>query len=92
MSMTNSQQVGNKPAEDRLVHKIRFEMKDLGHAKKILGMEIYRDRSKGILHLSLSSYIDRIVSKFGLSSASWYSTCSSYVFIQVPVSFHRFRM
>ena len=29
-----------------------FEMKDLGSAQKILGMEICRDRCKGILHLS----------------------------------------
>lgn len=29
-----------------------FEMKDLGAAKKILGMEIHRDRKKGKLYLS----------------------------------------
>ena len=29
-----------------------FEMKDLGNAKKILGMEITRDRSTGTLFLS----------------------------------------
>ena len=29
------------------------EMKDLDPSKKILGMEICRDRSKGVLHLSL---------------------------------------
>ena len=29
-----------------------FEMKDLGEAKKILGMEIQRDRLKGIVGLS----------------------------------------
>ena len=29
-----------------------FEMKDLGPAEKILGMEICRDRCKGVLHLS----------------------------------------
>jgi len=31
-----------------------FEMKDLGAAKKILGMEIQRDRKEGKLYLSQS--------------------------------------
>ena len=34
-----------------------FEMKDLGLARKILGMEIYENRNKGILHLSQGGYI-----------------------------------
>ena len=29
-----------------------FDMKDNGKAKKILGIEIIRDRSKGVLYLS----------------------------------------
>ena len=32
--------------------KAKFEMKDLGLAKRILGMEIERDRSKRVLRLS----------------------------------------
>ena len=32
--------------------KAEFEMKDLGSAKRILGMEIERDRSKRVLRLS----------------------------------------
>lgn len=34
-----------------------FEMKDLGPAKKILGMKIFRKRAKGLLHLSQGGYI-----------------------------------
>jgi len=34
-----------------------FDMKDLGAAKKILGMEISRDRDSGLLFLSQQSYI-----------------------------------
>ena len=41
-----------------------FEMKDLGAARKILGMEIYRDRSKGKLFLSQKGYIQKILSRF----------------------------
>ena len=32
-------------------------MKDLGSTRKILGMEICRDKNKGILHLSQGGYI-----------------------------------
>ena len=34
-----------------------FDMKDLGAAKKILGMEIKRDRENGRLYLSQGKYI-----------------------------------
>ena len=34
-----------------------FEMKDLGPARKILGMEIFKDRAWRVLHLSQGSYI-----------------------------------
>jgi hypothetical protein len=30
----------------------KFDMKDLGDAKKILGMEIIKDRKSGMLYLS----------------------------------------
>uniref|UniRef100_A0A2N9GIC0 Integrase catalytic domain-containing protein n=1 Tax=Fagus sylvatica TaxID=28930 RepID=A0A2N9GIC0_FAGSY len=36
-----------------------FEMKDLGATKKILGMEIHRDREAGKLFLSHKSYIEK---------------------------------
>lgn len=34
-----------------------FEMKDLGAARRILGMEITRNRAKGLLFLSQSNYV-----------------------------------
>ncbi|CAL1356411.1 unnamed protein product [Linum trigynum] len=54
-----------------------FEMKDLGAAHKILGMEIYRDRSKKKLFLSQKSYIQKILSRFGMSSAKPLNTPSA---------------
>ena len=36
-----------------------FSMKDLGEASYILGIRIFRDRSKRILGLSQSTYIDK---------------------------------
>lgn len=46
-----------------------FEMKDLGAAKKILGMEIYRNRQAGKLYLSQKSYILKVLERFGMSNA-----------------------
>lgn len=52
----------------------RFEMKDLGPSKKILGMEIHRDRERGILHLSLAGYVNNVVRRFGVQDAKPVST------------------
>ncbi|ONK64084.1 uncharacterized protein A4U43_C07F21920 [Asparagus officinalis] len=41
-----------------------FEMKDLGEAKKILDMDIERDRVKGRLKLTRRSYLQKILKKF----------------------------
>jgi len=41
-----------------------FQMKDLGDAQRILGIRIYRDRSKRILALSQESYIDKVLRRF----------------------------
>ena len=46
-----------------------FEMKDLGVAKKILGMEIHRDRSVGKLYLSQKNYIEKVLERFGMQNA-----------------------
>ena len=37
-----------------------FAMKDLGEAAFILGIKIYRDRSKRLIGLSQSAYIDKV--------------------------------
>ncbi|KAJ4703438.1 Retrovirus-related Pol polyprotein from transposon TNT 1-94 [Melia azedarach] len=56
---------------------VEFEMKDLGAARKILGMEIYRDRSKKKLFLSQKGYIQKILSRFGMSTAKAIDTPSA---------------
>eukprot|EP00253_Pinus_taeda_P009951 PITA_09951 len=38
-----------------------FDMKDLGAARQILGMEIFRDRSNGKLWLSQQKYVEKIL-------------------------------
>ena len=54
--------------------KVEFEMKDLGLAKRILGMEIERDRSKRVLRLSQKSYISKVLSKFEMNNVKTVST------------------
>ncbi|KAJ4713974.1 Retrovirus-related Pol polyprotein from transposon TNT 1-94 [Melia azedarach] len=56
---------------------VEFEMKDLGAARKILGMEIYRDISKKKLFLSQKEYIQKILSRFGMSTAKPIDTPSA---------------
>ncbi len=46
---------------------LEFEMKDLGEAKKILGMEICRDRAHGRVSLSQKQYLKKVLQKFGMN-------------------------
>ena len=46
-----------------------FSMKDLGEATYVLGICIYRDRSRRLLGLSQSMYIDTIVKRFGMENS-----------------------
>ena len=46
-----------------------FEMKDLGQAKKILGMEIRRDRRAGKLWLTQTNYIKKVLERFSMADA-----------------------
>ena len=44
----------------------QFSMKDLGEATYILGIRIYRDRSRRLLGLSQSTYIDKMLKRFSM--------------------------
>ncbi|KAK8634151.1 hypothetical protein V6N13_014980 [Hibiscus sabdariffa] len=46
-----------------------FSMKDLGEAAYILGVKIYRDRSRRILGLSQSTYIDKVLKRFNMEAS-----------------------
>ena len=41
-------------------------MKDLGEASFVLGIEIHRNRSRGLLGLSQRAYVDRILERFNM--------------------------
>ncbi|KAJ9553525.1 hypothetical protein OSB04_017570 [Centaurea solstitialis] len=46
-----------------------FQMKDLGEATYILGIKIYRNRSKRLIGLSQSTYIDKILKRFRMDES-----------------------
>ncbi|KAH9745767.1 CCHC-type domain-containing protein [Citrus sinensis] len=56
-----------------------FEMKDLGTATRILGMQIVRNRVEGTLFLTQAGYAKRVLSRFGMSGAKP---------VSVPLSAH----
>jgi len=50
-----------------------FSMKDLGEASYILGIKIYRDRSKRLIGLSQDTYIDKVLKRFNMEqSKKWF--------------------
>lgn len=51
-----------------------FAMKDLGSAKKILGMRISRDRARGKLKLSQEEYVKKVLKRFNMENAKPVST------------------
>uniref|UniRef100_A0A803MJE1 Reverse transcriptase Ty1/copia-type domain-containing protein n=1 Tax=Chenopodium quinoa TaxID=63459 RepID=A0A803MJE1_CHEQI len=55
----------------KLKHQLskEFDMKDLGPAKKILGMQITRDKQRSTLQLSQSEYIKRVLQRFNMGDA-----------------------
>jgi hypothetical protein len=67
-----------------------FEMKDLGAAKKILGMKITRDLNSGLRFLSQHSYINKVFYYFNMPDAKKFTTPIAPHFIlsstQCPVS------
>ncbi|GKF08912.1 retrovirus-related pol polyprotein from transposon TNT 1-94, partial [Tanacetum coccineum] len=48
--------------------KKKFDMKELEEAKKILGKEIVRDRSRKILRVSQSRYVSKILNNFRIDN------------------------
>ena len=44
-------------------------MKDLGETAYILGIKIYRDKSKRMIGLSQSTYIDKVMNRFSMQNS-----------------------
>ena len=66
----------NKEAISQLKKELssKCEMKDLGPAKKILGMEIIRDRPNGALWLSQEEYLNKILISYDMQESKHVTT------------------
>ncbi len=49
---------------------MNFEMKDMGEASFVIGIEIFRNRSQELLGLSQKAYINRILERFNMHKCS----------------------
>jgi len=47
-----------------------FQMKDMGEATYVIGIAIFRDRSRGLLGLSQKQYSERVLERFGMENCS----------------------
>ena len=56
--------------ETKQVLNTHFDMKDIGDVVFVLGIQIHRDRSKGILGLSQRGYIEKVLKRFNMHSCS----------------------
>jgi len=45
-------------------------MKDLRDASFVIGIQIQRDRTRGILGLSQKAYIDKVLDRYGMKNCS----------------------
>ena len=45
----------------------KFEMKDLGEEKKVLGMEIEQDRKSGKVSLTQKGYLQKVLQRFNIN-------------------------
>ncbi|KAJ9558432.1 hypothetical protein OSB04_013046 [Centaurea solstitialis] len=50
--------------------KNHFEMKDLGEAKKILGMEITRNKETGAVYLTQKQYLEKLLMRFNVGAGT----------------------
>ncbi len=68
-------------------------MKDLGEATYILGIRIYRDKSRKLLGLSQSTYIDKMLKRFSmdLSKKGLFLSCMGNTFLSLCVLGHKRR-
>jgi hypothetical protein len=43
-----------------------FDIKDFGEASFVLGIDIHRDRRKGVLELSQKAYLEKVLKKYSM--------------------------
>ena len=73
-NMLIASQSREKIQQLKLDSKSTFEMKDLGKARKILGIEIKRDKKIRTLGLSQENYLRKLIQRFGMAEAKAVNT------------------
>lgn len=63
-----------------------FEMKDLEPARRILGMDIFRDGAKASLVLSQNDYLSKVLKTFGMENCRAVNTALGSQFKQKSLS------
>ncbi|KAD4585071.1 hypothetical protein E3N88_22672 [Mikania micrantha] len=56
--------------ESKRLLSSNFDMKDLGEASYVIGIEIHRDRASGTLGLSQKAYINRVLTRYNMQHYS----------------------
>jgi hypothetical protein len=55
--------------ETKDIFSSNFDMKDLGEASYVLGIQIHRDRRNGVLSLSHKAYLEKILKKYNMHAS-----------------------
>ncbi|GJY96358.1 retrovirus-related pol polyprotein from transposon TNT 1-94 [Tanacetum coccineum] len=55
---------------DQCIYLKNFDMKDMGEASYVIGIEIHRDGSRKLLSLSQKSYINKVLERFRMRNCS----------------------
>jgi hypothetical protein len=53
-------------AEIKRFLSLNCDMKDMGEASYVLGIEIHKDRCKGVLGLSQKTYIENVLKRYSM--------------------------
>jgi hypothetical protein len=56
----------NLLCETKEFHSSNFDMKELGDASYVFGIEIHLDRTRGVLGLSQKTYIEKVVKRYNM--------------------------
>ena len=67
----------------KVILKIEFNMKDMGAAKRILGIDIIKDRKNGTLRLSHSGNLKKVLEVFGMQDSKPINISSNSLQIKV---------
>ena len=54
--------------ETKMFLSSNFDMKDLGEASFVLGIEIHRDRENWFLGLSQKTYLEKVLKKYSIQN------------------------